>query len=52
MNNVVVRTHLKDLLKSMPQPKIQYPVKTQQIVGKINLSASIIKSGTDPAIKG
>lgn len=52
MNSVVVQTHLKDLLKSLPQPKIQYPVKTQQIVGKVNLSASVIKTGSDPAVKG
>jgi len=51
MNSVVVQTHLKDLLKSLPQPKIQYPVKTQQIA-KINLSASVIKPGSDPAVKG
>lgn len=52
MNNVVVQTHLKELLKSQPQPKIQYPVKSQQVAGKINLSASVIKTGSDPAIKG
>ena len=52
MNNVVLQAHLKDVLKSLPQPKIQYPTKTQQTVKNVKLSASVIKPNSDPAIKG
>ncbi len=52
MNSVVVQAHLKDILKSLPQPKIQYQPKTQQTVKNVKLSASVIRPGTDPAVKG